>query len=62
VDLTSVDPAANNTIVYAVQDQLKQSPMFDPKAMVPSPTFTPDPTTGTFTFTITVVPAIPLKL
>jgi hypothetical protein len=62
VDLSSVDPSANTAIAFEVENQMKASPLFDPKATVLSPTITSDPTTGTFTFGITVALQNPLKL
>ena len=61
VDLSAVDSAANSDIAFEVQSQLKSSPLFDPNGTVLS-TVTPDPTTGTFSFGITVVLQNPLKL
>jgi hypothetical protein len=60
--MSSVDPSANNTIAFDVETQLKNSPLFDPKGTTLSPTITADPTTGTFTFGITVALLNPLKL
>jgi hypothetical protein len=62
LDMSSVDPSANNTIAFDVETQLKNSPLFDPKGTTLSPTITADPTTGTFTFGITVALLNPLKL
>jgi type IV pilus assembly protein PilM len=62
VDLSGVDSAANNEIVYAVERELKNAPVFDPKTVQPSPQLSPMDANGTFTFTITVSPQNPLKL
>jgi outer membrane murein-binding lipoprotein Lpp len=62
VDLSGVDSAANNEIVYAVERELKNAPVFDPKTVQPSPQLSPVDANGTFTFTITVSPQNPLKL
>jgi type IV pilus assembly protein PilM len=62
VDLSSVDSAANNEIVYAVVRELKASPLFDPKTVAPSPQISPVDASGTFTFSISVSPQNPLKL
>ena len=62
VDLSGVDSAANNEIVYAVERELKNAPVVDPKTVQPSPQLSPVDANGTFTFTITVSPQNPLKL
>lgn len=62
VDLSPVDSAANNEIVYAVENELKSAPVFDPKSVQPSTQISPVDASGTFTFTITVAPQNPLKL
>lgn len=61
VNLTSVDPSANSEIAYAVENQIKSSPLVDPKTTQLSGQITPDDSNGTFTFTVNVVPAKPLK-
>jgi type IV pilus assembly protein PilM len=62
VDLTSVDSAANGEIAYAVENQLKACPIFDPKTtQLAGQTSAADPN-GTFTFGVTVVLLNPLKL
>lgn len=63
VDLTGMDPNANNVeMVYAVAKELKATPEFDPASVQPSAQISPvDPATGTFTFTVTVSPANPLN-
>jgi type IV pilus assembly protein PilM len=64
VDLQSMDPNANDVeLVYAVAKELKATPMVDSNSVQPSAQISPvDPTTDTFTFTITVAPANPLNL
>ncbi len=62
VDLSGIDSAANNEIVYAVERELKASPVFDPKSVQPSAQISPVDPNGTFTFTITVSPQNPLQL
>jgi type IV pilus assembly protein PilM len=64
VDLQQMDPNANNVeLIYAVAKELKATPTFDPNSVQPSAQISSvDPTTGTFTFTITVAPANPLNL
>jgi type IV pilus assembly protein PilM len=63
VDLTQMDPAADNTeIVYAVERELKACPMFDPKLVQSSAQISQMDSNGTFTFNITLVPQNPLKL
>jgi type IV pilus assembly protein PilM len=62
MDLSAVDTAANNEIVYAVENELKAAPVFDPKTVQPSAQISPVDSNGTFTFTITVSPQNPLKL
>jgi hypothetical protein len=62
VNLNSVDPSANNEVAYAVENQLKSSPMFDPKTTQLSGQITPDDSNGTFTFGIIVTLQNPLKL
>jgi type IV pilus assembly protein PilM len=61
VDLSGVDTAADNEIIYAVESELKAAPVFDPKT-VQSNNKTPVDSNGTFTFSVTVSPQNPLKL
>ena len=61
VDLSGVDSAANNEIVYAVERELKASPVFDPKSVQSSPQISPVDANSTFTFSIMVAPQNPLK-
>jgi type IV pilus assembly protein PilM len=62
VDLSGVDSAANNEVVYAVERQLKSAPVFEPKSVQPSAQISPVDANGTFTFSITLAPQNPLKL
>jgi type IV pilus assembly protein PilM len=62
VDLSAVDSAANNEIVYALERELKASPAFDPKSVQFSAQISPVDANSTFTFSITVAPLNPLKL
>ena len=64
VDLTKVtgDASANNETAFEVENQLKTSPLFDPKTTQLSGQITPDDATGTFTFGVTITLQNPLKL
>jgi len=62
VSLSNVDPSANSEIAYAVESQLKNCPIFDPKTTALAGNITPDEATGTFTFGVTVTLQNPLKL
>jgi len=62
VDLSGVESAANNEIVYAVERELKAAPVFDPKSVQPSAQISPVDDKGTFTFIVTLAPQNPLKL
>lgn len=62
VNLAGIDPSANGDIAYAVENQIKASPLVDPKATQLVGQITMDETTGTFTFTVNVMPLNPLKL
>lgn len=61
VNLTSVDPSANTEIAYAVENEIKKSPLVDAKTTQLTGQITSDDSNGTFTFTVNVVPAKPLK-
>jgi len=61
VDLSSVDSAADQEIVYAVDRELKADAVFDPKTVLPSTQISPVDPNGTFTFSITVAPQNPLQ-
>ena len=62
VDLSGVDSAADNEVVYSVERELKASPGFDPKSVQSSAQISPVDANGTFTFSIMVAPLNPLKL
>ncbi len=62
VNLSNVDPSANSEIAYAVENQLKNSPLFDPKTTQLVGNITPDDSNGTFTFGVTISLINPLKL
>jgi len=64
VDLTKVtgDASAGNETAFDVENQLKSSTLFDPKTTQLTGQMTPDETTGTFTFGVTIVLQNPLKL
>ncbi len=61
VNLTSIDPSANSEIAYAVENEIKNSPLIDPKATTLVGNIVPDDSNGTFTFTLNVTPLNPLK-
>jgi len=61
VSLTSVDSSANPTIAYTVENEIKNSPMVDPKATQLSPNISPDDPNGTFSFTVNVTLLNPLN-
>jgi type IV pilus assembly protein PilM len=60
VNLTSLDPSANSEIAYAVEDELRKSPLVDVRATQLAGQITPDDATDTFTFTVNVMPLNPL--
>ena len=60
VSLSDVDPSANTAVAYAVETQIKASPLVDPQATVLSPNLTDD-VNGTFTFTVNVKLLNPLN-
>jgi hypothetical protein len=62
VDLTSVDTAANNEVVYAVEREFKAAPVFDPKTVQSSAQISAVDANGTFSFSFTVAPQNQLKL
>ena len=62
VSLSDVDPSANTTIAYTLEDELKASPYFDSKSTQLSGQITPDDVSGTFTFGVTVALKNPLNL
>jgi len=61
VSLTSVDSSANPDIAFAVQNEIKQSPLVDPKATQLSANISPDDPNGTFTFMVNVTLLNPLN-
>ena len=61
VNLTSLDPSASSAIAYAVENEIKASPMVDPKATQLVGQLTPDDLNGTFTFTVNVTPLKPVN-
>jgi type IV pilus assembly protein PilM len=62
VNLSSVDPSANSVIAYAVESEIKNCPLVDPKATQLTGQITVDDSNGTFTFIVNVAPLNPLKL
>ena len=62
MSLQSVAPDANPTIYYTLENELKASPVFDPKGTGLVGSVTPDDATGTFAFPVTVLLKQPLKL
>ena len=56
ISLTSLDASANREIAFAVQEEMKASPMVDPKLTTLDGNFSPDDANGTFTFTVKVTP------
>jgi type IV pilus assembly protein PilM len=61
VSLSSVDPSANTTIAYALEDELRNSSYFDPKATQLSGQITADDASGTFTFGVIITLKNPLN-
>jgi hypothetical protein len=61
VSLTAVDTSANPSIAYAVETEIKNSPMVDAQATQLSPNISLDDPNGTFTFTVNVTPKNPLN-
>jgi len=59
VSLSSVDSSANTEIAYAVENEIKNSPLVDPKATQLSANISADDPNGTFTFTVNVTPLNP---
>jgi type IV pilus assembly protein PilM len=64
VDLTKMsgDASANNETAFDVENQLKSSPMFDPKTTQLSGQIMTDDSNGTFTFGVAITLQTPLKL
>jgi hypothetical protein len=61
VSLNSVDSSANTEIAYAVETEIKNSPLVDPKATQLSANISADDPNGTFTFTVNVALRNPLS-
>jgi type IV pilus assembly protein PilM len=61
VSLASVDSSASHSIAYAVENEIKNSPMVDPQATQLSANISPDDANGTFTFTVNVTLRNPLN-
>ena len=61
ISMTSIDPSANRDIAYAVQDEIKASPLVDPKLTLLDGNIVPDDSNGTFTFTLKVALLNPLN-
>ncbi len=61
ISLTSVDASANRDIAYAVQEEIKASPLVNPAQTTLDGSIMTDETTGTFTFTLKVAPLNPLN-
>jgi hypothetical protein len=60
VRLVGVD-APDSEIAYAVENEIKNSPFVDPKATSLVGNIVPDEVTGTFSFTLNVMPLNPLN-
>ena len=56
VNLSAIDPSANSSIAYAVENEIKASYLVDPKTTQLIGQITLDDATGTFTFTVNVTP------
>jgi hypothetical protein len=61
VDLSKIsgDASANSETAFAVENEIKNSPMVDPRSTSLVGNIVPDEATGTFTFTVNVAPADP---
>jgi hypothetical protein len=62
ISLTKSSPSANTETAFAVLNELRSSPMFDPKETEFSGNISPDEPPGTFTFPISIKLKRPLKL
>jgi type IV pilus assembly protein PilM len=60
--IQGVDPAANSTIYYTTETELKDCPLFDTKGTQLQPQIVNDESTGTFAFGIVVQLKRPMKL
>jgi hypothetical protein len=61
VSLTHAAPSANTDIAYALLDELKASPLFEPNGTQFFTEIIPDEASGTFTFGVTLALKQPLK-
>ena len=61
VNLTKVDPSANSVIAYAVESEIKNCPLVDPKSTQLTGQMATDEASGTFTFTVNVALLNPMK-
>ena len=61
ISLGQISPSANIDIAYALESELKASPLVDPDATQLSPEIRMDDASGTFTFGVTLVLKQPLK-
>jgi type IV pilus assembly protein PilM len=62
VSLSRLDPSANSEIAYAVENEIKNCPLVDPKATQLTGQLVLEDSNGTFKFTVNVAPLKPLKL
>jgi hypothetical protein len=61
VSLSNIDPSANSEIAYAVENELRNSSYFDPKATQLTGQISTDDSSGTFTFGVSVALKNPLN-
>ena len=62
VSLTAINSAANTDLAFAVENALRASPMFDPKATSLQGQIGADEPDGTYTFGVNLVLVKPLEL
>ena len=62
VSLSEISPSANTDIAFAFENELKSSPLFDPKETQLAGQINVDDVSGTFTFGVTIFLKKPLKL
>jgi type IV pilus assembly protein PilM len=62
VDLSTVVSDANTTIIYTLENELRASPLFDPKETQLVGNIVPDASGRTFTITLLIVLKTPLKI
>ena len=62
VSLTAVNSAANTDLAFAVENALRDSPMFDPKGTSLQGQIGADEPDGTYTFGVNLVLKKPLQL